>query len=42
MVWRRSSAMGAFLRQVAATLRDLPPELLQVPAALAAKESRKA
>jgi LysR family hydrogen peroxide-inducible transcriptional activator len=37
LVWRRSSAMGAFLRQLAATLRDLPPDLLQVPGVPAAK-----
>ena len=39
MVWRRSSAMGAFLRQLAALLRDLPPRLLQAPAALARRKS---
>ena len=33
MVWRRSSAMGAFLHQLAALLRDAPARLLQSPAA---------
>ncbi|MGH8029235.1 MAG: LysR substrate-binding domain-containing protein, partial [Arenimonas sp.] len=42
MVWRRSSAMGAFLHQVAATLRDLPPELLRAPMAPAIRAPRKA
>lgn len=32
LVWRRSSAMTGFLHKLAATLRDLPKELLQVPA----------
>jgi LysR family transcriptional regulator, hydrogen peroxide-inducible genes activator len=31
MAWRRSTAMGAFLRSLAATMRELPPGLLQVP-----------
>jgi len=29
MVWRRSSAMAPFLRNLADTLRDLPPDLLR-------------
>ena len=33
MVWRKTSAMGAFLHQLAAVLRALPPALLQPPAA---------
>ena len=33
MVWRRSSAMSAFLREVAKQLRSLPPGLLRPPAA---------
>jgi LysR family hydrogen peroxide-inducible transcriptional activator len=33
LVWRRSSAMTTFLRQVAALLRDLPDELLKAPKA---------
>jgi LysR family hydrogen peroxide-inducible transcriptional activator len=33
MVWRRSSAMSAFLQQVAKVLRDLSPALLAPPAA---------
>jgi LysR family hydrogen peroxide-inducible transcriptional activator len=32
MVWRRSSAMSAFLQQVAAVLRELSPALLAPPA----------
>jgi len=32
MVWRRSSAMGAFLHELAALLRELPPRLLRAPA----------
>lgn len=32
MVWRRSSAMAGFLRQLAEVLRSLPPGLLAVPA----------
>lgn len=31
LVWRRSSASGAFLRKLAAVLRELPPELLRPP-----------
>lgn len=31
MAWRKSSAMGAFLRQVAQVLRELPPDLLTPP-----------
>ena len=31
MVWRKSSAMGAFLHQFAAVLRQLPPDLLKAP-----------
>ena len=33
LVWRRSSAMAAFLRELAVTLRDLPADLLRPPAA---------
>lgn len=33
MVWRRSSAMGPFLHDLAGILRDLPPRLLQAPTA---------
>ncbi len=32
MVWRRSSAMSGFLASVAALLRELPPDLLRLPA----------
>ena len=35
MVWRRSSAMSGFLRQVAKVLRELPPGLLAPPVAAA-------
>jgi LysR family hydrogen peroxide-inducible transcriptional activator len=35
MVWRKSSAMGAFLRQLAEVLRALPPDLLRAPIAKA-------
>ena len=31
LVWRRSSAMGQFLRELAGVLRDLPPSLLELP-----------
>ena len=31
MVWRKTSAMGDFLHQLAAVLRDLPPDLLDPP-----------
>jgi LysR family hydrogen peroxide-inducible transcriptional activator len=41
LVWRRSSGMGAFLRQLAATLRDLPPDLLKVPEAASAKSAAR-
>jgi LysR family hydrogen peroxide-inducible transcriptional activator len=33
MVWRRSSAMDAFLARLAAVFRDVPPQLLQAPVA---------
>jgi LysR family hydrogen peroxide-inducible transcriptional activator len=36
MVWRRSSAMGDFLQQMAAELRNLPKSLLDPPASTAA------
>jgi LysR family hydrogen peroxide-inducible transcriptional activator len=32
VVWRRSSAMAAFLREVAGQLRALSPALLEAPA----------
>jgi LysR family hydrogen peroxide-inducible transcriptional activator len=32
MLWRRSSAMGEFLKQMAAELRKLPAALLKPPA----------
>ena len=35
MVWRKSSAMGSFLHQIADVLRSLPAELLKAPAARA-------
>ncbi len=33
LVWRKSSAMSVFLQALAAVLRDLPPGLLDMPAA---------
>ncbi len=33
LVWRKSSAMSVFLKALAAVLRDLPPGLLDMPAA---------
>lgn len=33
MVWRKSSAMGTFLQNFAAVLRELPPDLLKAPVA---------
>ena len=42
LVWRRSSAMGEFLRKLAATLRDLPDGLLQAPGAMANPPSKQA
>ena len=35
MVWRRSSAMGNFLQQLAAEFRKLPEQLLRPPSAVA-------
>jgi hypothetical protein len=42
MVWRRSSAMGAFLAQLAQQFRTLDPALLQAaaPAAVATAPKR--
>jgi LysR family hydrogen peroxide-inducible transcriptional activator len=42
MVWRRSSAMSAFLQQVATVLRELPPALLAPPAPEAPARPRPA
>ena len=42
MVWRRSSAMGGFLQQLAQVLRALPEELLAAPAATTRPAARKA
>jgi LysR family hydrogen peroxide-inducible transcriptional activator len=39
MAWRRSSAMFAFLQQVAQLLRELPPGLLRAPAGTAASRA---
>ena len=39
MVWRKSSAMAAFLKMLAATLRELPPALLDTRTAVAAQAS---
>jgi LysR family hydrogen peroxide-inducible transcriptional activator len=41
MVWRRSSAMTAFLQQMAGLLRDLPKGLLQAPVAPPALKDKK-
>jgi LysR family hydrogen peroxide-inducible transcriptional activator len=48
MVWRKSSAMDAFLKQLAAIFRQLPVDLLNphsaatlVPAAKASLQKRK-
>jgi LysR family transcriptional regulator, hydrogen peroxide-inducible genes activator len=41
MAWRKSSAMGAFLRQLAQVLRSLPPGLLATPVAAAKAAARK-
>jgi LysR family hydrogen peroxide-inducible transcriptional activator len=41
LAWRRSSAMAAFLREVAAQLRALPPELLRAPAPAPVPQPRK-
>ncbi|MFC3552027.1 LysR substrate-binding domain-containing protein [Lysobacter cavernae] len=40
MLWRRSSAMGDFLMQLADEFRKLPAQLLQPPPAVAAPASR--
>jgi LysR family hydrogen peroxide-inducible transcriptional activator len=40
MVWRRSSAMGDFLMQLANEFRKLPAQLLQPPRPAAAREAR--
>lgn len=40
MVWRRSSAMSDFLRQLAGVLRDLPPGLLATPADVQGKPAK--
>jgi LysR family hydrogen peroxide-inducible transcriptional activator len=37
LVWRKSSAMSSFLRQLATVLRDLPPGLLATPVEAAGK-----
>jgi LysR family hydrogen peroxide-inducible transcriptional activator len=41
LVWRRSSAMSAFLRQVAKVLRELPRELLNAPLAPAPARKKR-
>lgn len=42
MVWRRSSAMDAFLMRLAGLFRQLPPALLAPPAAVVAPRRRRA
>lgn len=39
MVWRKTSAMGAFLHELAAVLRDLPPGLLDPPREILAQRA---
>jgi LysR family hydrogen peroxide-inducible transcriptional activator len=41
LVWRRSSARSAFLRELAMVLRDVPGALLRAPAALATPAPRR-
>jgi len=41
LAWRKSSAMGAFLHELAAVLRDLPPGLLEMPEAIAARSAAR-
>ncbi len=41
IAWRKSSAMGGFLRQLAQVLRDLPPGLLTPPADAASAGATK-
>ena len=38
MIWRKSSAMTGFLKKVAATLRELPPKLLDTHTMVAAQK----
>ena len=40
MVWRRSSAMGEFLKQLAAEFRSLPEQLLRPPQPAPSQDSR--
>ncbi len=40
MVWRRSSAMDAFLVQLAAVFRQIPPHLLAPPSAVPARRRK--
>ncbi|MBW8312539.1 MAG: LysR family transcriptional regulator [Rhizobium sp.] len=42
LVWRKSSAMAAFLHELAGELRDLPPELLALPESPAEPAAAKA
>jgi LysR family hydrogen peroxide-inducible transcriptional activator len=41
LAWRKSSAMGAFLRQLSEVLRDLPKGLLDLPEGLATKQATR-
>ena len=41
LVWRRSSALSGFLHKLAATLRDLPDGLLDVPGVISAAPAKK-
>ena len=40
MVWRRSSAMGDFLLQLAGEFRKLPEQLLRPPQPVPSQDSR--
>ena len=40
LVWRKSSAMSDFLKKMAATLRDLPKDLLEVPSEPVSKQTK--
>jgi LysR family hydrogen peroxide-inducible transcriptional activator len=42
LVWRRSSALSGFLQKLAATLRDLPNGLLEVPGQIAKPPAKPA
>jgi LysR family hydrogen peroxide-inducible transcriptional activator len=41
MVWRKSSALGAFLERLAGVIRSLPRELLDARAPAPARKQRR-